>query len=86
MKNNPLMKRMDCLKQLAVHPHYKTLLARVRGKDAAFIQTFIVLNCDLDKNQWATKVNRLWLDTPDDRPKNHAILWEILSVIGSMQD
>lgn len=63
------------------HPYYKRVVCKLKNDDKKFVERFIRENALLDDNAFSFKVNRLWLD--QEKPKNHALMWEVLSVVGA---
>lgn len=75
-----LKERFEAYKKLESHPVEKKLYQKLTAFERSYIELFIFQNRDLSENEWASKVNRLFLDNKD-KPKNHVQIWAILTNI-----
>lgn len=70
------MSRLNNFNKLITQPHQKKLFARLNKTDVDFCYKIINETIELNKNDYASKVVRLWLDKP--KPKNWTIIEELL--------
>lgn len=78
------MCRLKTFESLGNHLWYSKIVKKLKVEDKKFCLQFLKENAHLDKNDYAHKVNRLFIDQ-DNKPKNATLIWEVLSVTGSMQ-
>jgi len=71
------MQRFIKLQELKKHPVEKKLFKKLSKFELSYVDAFVFHNRDLSTNDWAEKVNRLFLNDPD-KPKNHKDIWAIL--------
>lgn len=71
------MQRFIKLLELKKHPIEKKLFSKLSKFEESYVDAFVYQNRDLSTNDWAEKVNRLFLNDPD-KPKNHKDIWAIL--------
>lgn len=71
------MQRFIKLQELKKHPIEKKLFAKLSEFEKSYVDAFVYQNRDLSTNDWAEKVNRLFLNEPN-KPKNHKDIWAIL--------
>lgn len=76
------MERLIKLKLFSSCPVRKSIINRLTNKGYDFCVQFITENQGLDKNQFARKVNMLFIDDPN-KPKDHTHIWAILTEVNS---
>lgn len=77
------MKRIDKFHSLKNHAHYSRYYTALKQRDIALISKFISENETLDKANFEMKMNRFFLELKD-RPKNWAILSELLMIANNV--
>ena len=75
--SNP--KRADRFLALQNDIFYSRLVKRLKADEREYCLNFCNQHNDLDVNQWAFKVNRLFVDELQ-KPKNATLMWELLSI------
>ena len=71
------MTREEKFKALKVHAWFKRVYSKLTPQDEAFAIDFLQKNAALDKNEFASKAVRIWLDAPS-RPKSWKHIEELL--------
>lgn len=79
--NSVMSKRSMKFASLIEHAFYSRLCARLTEGERALIQEFIHNNDLLDKNEFESAINRLFIDKV--KPKNWAVILEALSVVNT---
>ena len=73
------MKRLILFKKTLEHPYYKRIATRLTKEDHSICLDFIAKNGHLNANQWAFKVNRMFLD--ELKPRNVNLITDLLTAI-----
>lgn len=82
MKNTILIsERLLRFMSLHNHPFYKKIYVKLNTKERSLCHDFISEHPNLDRNEFATMVARLWMDKKD-KPKNWKEMDELLMVCG----
>lgn len=73
------MNRLRNFNQLKNHIMYQKHFKKLSKIDVEFCEEFLAHSSDLNRDDYANKINRLFLDKTD-KPKNWTVIWELLSV------
>lgn len=79
----PSHPHMIALDHLRIDAFYGRYFTKLKGPDLEIIHRFLEENHQLPKIDFEMRVNRLFLDQPDTRPKQWTTIIEILSAINS---
>lgn len=69
--------RYEKFEALKNHPIEKKLFNKIGPFEQSFIDLFMYTNYNLDTNDWAEKVNRLFIND-SNKPRNHKEIWAVL--------
>jgi hypothetical protein len=72
----PKQSRSQALRNMKDHPMQRRLFEKLTKDELEFLETFVSENEFLNENDYAFKVNRLFLDQKD-KPKNHSTIWAL---------
>ena len=70
--------RIDEFKKLSSHAYYGKSIKKLKAIDFGIIYQFISENDHLDKNDFASAVNRMFIN--NEKPKNFTMIMELLDV------
>lgn len=73
------MNRLLIFNKTLEHPYYGRIAKRLTKADRGICLDFIAKNGHLDANQWAFKVNRMFLD--ELKPRNVNLITDLLTAI-----
>ena len=71
------MTREEKFKNLKSHAWFKRVYSKLSSEDEAFAIDFLQKHSALDKNEFASKAVRIWLDAPS-HPKSWKHIEELL--------
>jgi hypothetical protein len=75
--------RLNALSYIRSHPWLHRLFKGLKSYDIALMENFIIENDSLDSNEFEKKINRLFLDQGDAKPRRWKEISEILSSANS---
>lgn len=71
------MTRLDCFKNFQFHPMLAKDYKRLSKEEHSQCLVFIINNDDLDKSEFAAKVNRWFLDNPN-KPRRWTLMCDLV--------
>lgn len=77
------MTRLEAFESLFIHVYYGPVTKKLLPEENKICQTILKENVLQDGSEFATMVNRLWLND-DSRPKNYRLIIELLTVANSV--
>lgn len=76
------MDRKSNLLKIEKHPFYRKLLYKLNTSEISHLNKFVLHNNNLDKNDFAFKATRFFLDSKE-QPKRLGIIVELLLFVNS---
>ena len=72
------MDRINKFKKLKEHPMMGKDFKKLSSAEYMECITFLTFTDSLNRNEYCSRVNRWKLDQPNERTKNHTIMWSLL--------
>lgn len=73
------LSRKECFDDLAKHPWFGKIYAKLKKPELQLCAEFIAKHDDLDQVKFEHAVNRMFMDMGDKRPKNWALILDLLT-------